>query len=96
MNNYAVVSGRWEKGTKTKEIVVDKPELVWQDLCEAEEPMRALRTWAVETSRSFFLDNYVYAYEGLRFIVQDYAFLEGETSAGGRHRLLRDETCVVS
>ena len=80
MNSYAVVCGRWEKGTKSKEIVVDKPgSLNWQDLEEADEPMRALYSWAVETSRSFFLDDYVYAYEGLRFIVQDHAFLEGET-----------------
>ena len=57
----------------------DKPEsLNWQDLDEAEEPIRALYPVAVETSRSFFLDDYVYAYEGLRFIVQDHAFLEGE------------------
>ena len=54
MNSYAIVSGLWEKGTKSKEIVLDKPEsLNWQDLEEAEEPIRALYSWAVETSRSF-------------------------------------------
>ena len=80
MNSYAVVCGRWKKGTKSTEIVVDKPEsLNWQDREEAQEPMKKLYYWALETSRSFFLDDYVYAYEGLRFIVQDHAFLEGET-----------------
>ena len=80
MNSYAVVCGRWKRGTKSKDIVVEKPEsLNWQDLEEAEEALKNLYYWALETSRSFFLDDYVYAYEGLRFIVQDHAFLEGET-----------------